>query len=309
MKKEIPVFFAVDNNYAPFLGVTLQSLISNASPEYRYSIYVLTTKDIDEKNEKCILDFQREDFSIHFVSLQKKIAQIKEEFQLRDYYSMETYNRFFIAGMFPQYDKVLYLDCDIIINDDISKLYNIELGNNLVGAVPEAIVVDMEIFGQYVEKTLGVSRYDYFNAGILLMNTKKFREENIENRFITIMKTFKFRVAQDQDYLNVLCKGKVVKVDTTWNATASKKYAQLPSLVHYNLSFKPWHISGINYEEQFWQYAKKTVFYSEIKNIFDNYTEREKERDAEVLRNMIETATEDMNNPNNYYNVTKRVSA
>ena len=169
--EEIPIFFASDNNYAPYLAVALKSLLSNASPDYFYKIHILTT-NLDEEICEKIKRLATPNSSIEIISLAGEIEHIKHRFQLRDYYSIETYYRFFIADMFPQYDKALYLDCDIVVLGDISNLYLTNISNYLVAAAQEQVMSHYKIFGDYVERALGIKVKDYFNAGILLMNTK-----------------------------------------------------------------------------------------------------------------------------------------
>ena len=106
--EEIPIFFASDNNYAPYLAVALKSLLSNASSDYFYKIHILTT-NLDEEISSKLLKLKTNNSSIQIISLAEEIEHIKNRFQLRDYYSIETYYRFFIPDLFPQYDKVLYL--------------------------------------------------------------------------------------------------------------------------------------------------------------------------------------------------------
>ena len=246
-KREIPVFFAIDDNYVPFFAVTLTSLLDNASHDYFYKIYVLTTslrREYAEQLRFIVDDMSADNASIDFVSVREEMEKSSGNFHLRHYYSRETYCRIFIPKVFPQYDKVLYLDSDIVVTGDISELYNIELGNNLVGAANEEVMVDYDVFGTYVEKALGVDRYDYFSAGVLLINAKLYREEKIEEKFIDLMNTFKFRVTQDEDYLNVLCNGRVKKIDIGWNKSAYKTEGfddKNLKLIHYKINWKPWH--------------------------------------------------------------------
>ena len=122
-KQQIPICFATDDNYVPFLTVALASLLDNASKENFYKIYVLTSK-LSQKNMDSILKQKTENSSIEFIQLSKELDKVENLFHLRDYYSKETYYRIFIANLFPQYEKVLYLDCDITVLGDVSKLYN-----------------------------------------------------------------------------------------------------------------------------------------------------------------------------------------
>ena len=94
---------------------------------------------------------------------------------------MTTYFRLFIASLYPQYNKAIYLDSDIVVLHDVAELFNIDIGNNLVGAVPDDIIQKNEVFQEYVEKVVGVSSYkNYFNAGVLVMNLEELRNFHFE---------------------------------------------------------------------------------------------------------------------------------
>ena len=166
----IPIFFAVDDKYVPFLAVTLQSLLNNASQENYYVIKILYTNMSEESKEK-ISKYTRENVNIEYVDLNYYIEKIKEKLYTRDYFSMTTYFRLFISNLYPQYNKAIYLDCDIVLLKDIAELYNIDIGDNLLGAVPDDIIQKNEVFQEYVEKVVGVANYKtYFNAGMLVYN-------------------------------------------------------------------------------------------------------------------------------------------
>ena len=136
IKKEIPVFFAVDDGYCPFLAVAIQSLIDNSSGENTYSVKILNT-DISDENKRRIAGYGRDNVDIEFVDLNYYIKKIKDKLYTRDYYSKTTYFRLFIPNLYPQYDKILYLDSDVVILDDIANLYNMDLGDDLVAAAPD----------------------------------------------------------------------------------------------------------------------------------------------------------------------------
>ncbi len=309
----VPVFFATDDNYAPFLAVALNSLLKNASSTNLYKIYVLTTNLALEHQEKISQVVQKsgKNVSIEFVSLKDKMEQMKSMFHLRDYYSIETYYRFFIPDLFPEYDKVLYLDCDIVVLKDIAELYNTDITQNLVGAAVEEVMTEYDWAGNYVEKALGVDRNTYFNAGILLMNAAEFRKQRIASQFINILQRFTFRVTQDEDYLNVICKDKTVLLDLGWNKTAfkNKKFDDSHlNLVHYKISWKPWHYSGIEYEDYFWNYAQETAYIDELREMLKNYSDKDKARDEAMFKNLVKMCGEDSKDPNSYRAIMERES-
>ncbi len=285
----IPIFFAIDDGYMPFLAVALESLIENSSKKYYYSIKILYT-NISEENKKKINKYKRENVNIEFVDLNYYIEKVKDKLYTRDYYTNTTYFRLFIANLYPQYNKAIYLDSDILVLGDIAELYNQDMGDNLIAAAPDDVIQTTKVFQEYAEKVVGVADYrNYFNAGILLMNLDEFRKFDFQNKFLYLLETIKFTVAQDQDYLNRLCKGKVKIIDKAWdtmpigNETLEEKDLKI---IHYNLADKPWHYDNIKYKEYFWKYAKKTEYYNEICKIKENYSEEERFNDMQQYKNL-----------------------
>jgi lipopolysaccharide biosynthesis glycosyltransferase len=200
--------------------------------------------------------------------------------------------------LFPELDKALYLDSDIVVLDDIAKLYNFNLGNNLVGAARDEVLSFNSEFKKYADMTVGVHHMKYFNAGILLMNLEEFRRQDIFNKFLNLMKVKKYPVAQDQDYLNVLCKDKVKKLPLSWNKTPVKQFYfndKFVKICHFKMAFKPWKYKGILYEEYFWKYAKETEYYDFFKNILDNFTEEDAKKDKEAADSLYQLVVRENN--------------
>ena len=297
-KPIVPIFFAVDDQYVPFLAVTLRSLIDNSSASYNYVIKVLYI-NISKDSKKKLKKYERDNISIEFVDLKYYLDKIKDKLYVRDYYTKTTYFRLFIPNLYPQYDKAIYLDSDIVVLGDISELYNQEIGNNLIAAAPDDVIQTQEVFQEYAEKVVGVADYkDYFNAGILLMNLDELRKFDFQNKFLYLLETIKFTVAQDQDYLNRLCKGRTKIIDKTWDRmpiAIDNIDEKDIKIIHYNLNFKPWRFDNVLYNEYFWEYAKKTDFYNEITKIKETYTEEERFKDMEQYKNLKELAKKESN--------------
>lgn len=290
-KEIIPIFFAVDDFYTDYLCVTLQSLIENCSQDYEYMIYVLID-ELSEANKKVILEMERGNVKVEFASVTEKLRKICEKLHMRDYYTKATYYRFFIPELFPQYDKGLYLDCDIVMTTDIAELYNVEVGDNYIAAIPEEFITDVEVFGIYSEKVLGVPRQEYINAGILVMNLAEMRRVQIKEQFAELLGKVTYRVAQDQDYLNVICKDKTLILAKTWNKTPMPMADRTitPKIAHYKINFKPWKFDNLPYGELFWKYAKNTACYERLIANKENYSEESKERDKNQYIGLVRLA-------------------
>ena len=212
----IPIFYACDNNFVKYTVVSLYSMIQNASKEYKYHVYILHT-DIEEETKKSVYALANENFEISFEDVTDYLDTIADKLPLRDYYSKTTYFRMFIAEMFPEYDKAIYIDSDTVVQGDISKMYRTNIREAYLGACHEQAMVQVDEFGTYAEKVVGVSRYNFFNAGVILINCDKFRVHFVLDKFIQYLHTYNFVVTQDEDYLNLICKDHVYWLDQRWN--------------------------------------------------------------------------------------------
>lgn len=300
MNKIIPIFFATDNNYMPFLKVAVQSITENASKDYTYNIHVLY-HTLSDDSKAMLNEYNTQNFNIIYNNVEDSLAKLNNHLFVRDYYSKATYYRIFIPSMFPEYKKALYLDCDIVVNKDISLLFNTELGNNLLAGVPDEAVAGIPEFYSYTRDFLGVHESNYFNAGILVMNLETLREFNFEDKFVDLVSKYQFKVAQDQDYLNVLCKDRVVYLPKIWNKMPIEDKDTTENdicLIHYNLSFKPWHYDGILYESWFWKYTQNAGLTEAINQIKADFTYEDQLNDktcGEALIKLAGLKSEDEN--------------
>ena len=254
-KKVVHLFFTVDDNYIPFLSTTMASIVDHASNKYVYRIVVIHD-GLSLQSKRTIRKYQNnKNIFVSFFNVALKVQALSVKLDVRDYYTITTYYRLFLPDLFPTISRGLYLDSDIVVLDDIAKLYFTDIGDNLVGAIPDSSVQEYEEFQNYVTKIIDMDYREYFNAGILLMNFKKLREFNLERRAFKLLERVTFKVAQDQDVLNYLCKGKTHLIEKKWNVMPLGERMEKPSLVHYNLMFKPWNLKNIMYEEYFWKYA------------------------------------------------------
>ena len=298
--KEIPIIFSVNDTYLPFLDVSLRSLIDNASKDYKYRIFILNTGLNQDKANK-LKELEDDNFSINFMDISAHIANIYNQLKDVFYFSLAAYYRLFAGSLFPQYSKILYLDCDTVILGDISQLYNIDLGDNILGGILDYAVRSTPEFQKYVKEAVSVAPDKYINSGILVINLEKFRENKIEEKFINLIQNYNFEVVDpDQAYLNFLCKDKIKYLPNGWNKTAAAKILEGNlNIVHYALCDKPWQSDDVPNGEYFWQYAKYSTFYDEIIQIRQNQTEEDRlKRQAgsiKLMERCIEIAESNVN--------------
>ena len=303
-RKNIPIFFACDDNFVKFTIVSLFSIKENASKENHYTVYVLHTGITSAMMEK-LYELQDENFTVIFRDVTDYLYSISDKLPIRDYYSKTTYYRVFIAEMYPEYDKAIYIDSDTVVQGDISELYDTDIGDCYVGACHEQAMVQVDEFGTYVERVIGIDRNNFFNAGLLLINCVEFREHMVLDKFVHYLKQYTFVVTQDEDYLNLICKDRVFWLDQRRN---TEVFGEIPypaeeaKMIHYIMVNKPWHYADCRFGDIFWKYTEKTSVYGEIKQILDSYPEEKKQRDALSAENLVKLAVAETLRPDNFKN-------
>ena len=293
----IPIFFTIDDGYAPYLHVELISLIKNASKDIRYKIIVVY-QELNEENRnnlaKLVEDYPN--FEMEFKFMKQSLDMITDRIENRlrsDYFTMTIYFRIFIPDMYPEYDKAIYIDSDIIVPGDISELYDTDMHDNLIGVVTDGSVNDVPELQRYMTESLGLKLGDYFNSGMLLMNMKELRNVHLAEHFLYLLNKYHFDcVAPDQDYLNSMCYGKIEYLDSCWDAMPNRNKPEIenPKIIHYNLFDKPWCYDDIQYQDYFWEYAKQSVYYDKIKAYKAAYTDKQKEDDHAHLLDLFRRA-------------------
>lgn len=292
---QIPIFFACDDNYIPFLGVALSSLKRNASKEYSYRIIVLN-EGLKHENIERINRLAEQWFTIEYFDIAPTINKLREalSLRLRDYYSVAIYYRMFIPTLFPNLDKAIYLDGDIVVVGDISQFYNTNIEGKLVAAINDRLVLDTPEFVRYVEDGVGIKAEQYFNSGVLVMNLKEFRIQDIEKQFIDLLLKYNFdSVCPDQDYLNVLCRNSKVMLPICWNKMPLPDETFDVSSVkicHYNSFEKPWRHDGVLFGDIFWKEASQTEFYDELKAMKDRFSMQDKEEENKAIQSLVYNA-------------------
>ena len=172
-EERIPIFFSVDDRFVPCLVVALNSIVKNTNSRNTLEIHILYT-ELSQRSFDLLREFQSKRVSVQFDDCSDYLRAITDRLPIRDYYSKTTYYRLFIADMFPELDKMLYLDSDIIVLGDVADLYHHDIGDNILGA-PVDRVMKLPECKLYAEKALGIDGTAYMNAGARLSNTKEFR--------------------------------------------------------------------------------------------------------------------------------------
>jgi len=271
------ICFASDRNYLDYTFVAIQSIIEHASDDYCYDIVILGT-DCAGREEPFRSLFSK-NVSVRILDMEAYI----EKFGMRDFYvsgniPMASYFRFFIPEIFSEYSKVLYLDGDVLVCDDVKFLLAEDLGDALVGAVRDAGTLALPKKRQaYLEKRLGVSPEKYFCSGIMLYNVEACNAFNFSNRCIAKLEELVAPPYHDQDVLNSVTRGRVKQIPLRWHLITTvlplvemnrlsggadvtaeyQKAIKEPGILHY-AGAKPWNEDRIALADLWWKTADAT---------------------------------------------------
>ncbi len=275
---EINICFSSDNNYAQHMAVTMASILSNASNEDNYNFYVLDGGISQKDKEKIEKLKSIKDFSISYFNVDKNDFSDCPMTGYVKYITLPTYYRFKIPSLLKNVDKVLYLDCDLVLNADIKELYSTDIEDYYLAAIPEA-------YNNLHRERMDISAREYYcNAGVLLINNKKWREDKIEEKLFEYAQNPKMKVIyQDQDIINAVLMYRIKYMPLKWNLQhvaidyddsfpyhKMERFAALnnPSLIHYSHKDKPWGVLCDNkFKHLYYQYLQLTPYKKEISSI------------------------------------------
>ena len=296
-QNEVVIFFTIDDNYAPYLAVALNSAIKNSSPSRGYRAIVLH-EGVSEENIKRIKALEEDNFRIEFTPMSRGLEAICDRMGNRlrcDYFTLTIYFRLFIAEMYPELKRAVYIDSDVVLLSDIADLYDTEIGENLIGACRDSSVAGVPELCYYMEEGIGVKPEKYINSGVLLMNLEQMRRGRFEEHFLTLLTTYAFdTIAPDQDYLNAICADRIYYLDEAWDTMPrdDEPARDDARLVHYNLFSKPWCYDGIQYGGEFWQYAMDSGYYLDLIEYKKGYTDEKRAQDKACLELLIKRGSE-----------------
>lgn len=204
---KLVVVYSSDDNYAQHTGVSIISLLENNKHFKEICIYVIDNEISKINKEKLIEIINKYKRKITFVNFNK----YKEELHLNMQWdiAISAYARLFISSIVPKnIDKILYFDCDIVVVNKIDELWNTDIEDYYIAGVEDTVSSTTKLM-------VGLSKKDkYINSGMLLINLKKWRRDNIEDKFIKFIDSKNGRVTHhDQGVINGVLyeKSKILK--------------------------------------------------------------------------------------------------
>ena len=243
----IDVALSIDNNYVQHCAVLIASILKNNTSQYKYRFHILDGGITYENKKKLESMKYIQDYIIEYYDM------CKFDFSFlplnRSWISAATYYRLMLTKILPEtIDKILYLDCDIVVDGNLSEFYETDVSTVYAGVIEDE---------SSVRNSLKLGLKNYFNAGVLLLNLQKLREFDFQTTWINYYKENESIIdLQDQDILNGVFNGNVKWLPLKWNANATlftepeykhnysdeeADYAEKNRIIiHYTAEEKPW---------------------------------------------------------------------
>ena len=274
MTQDIHIVLSSNEKYKEFLFAAIRSLVRHTSQLSRVKFHILS-RDLRESTKEKIhmLTHGQVDITKVDITLFENFPQMK----IYPHLSVESYFRYLIPDLWPDLNRALYMDCDTIAKDDICKLWDLELGDCMVGACEEGY----DYFLKWKQE-IGIKGF-YFNAGVMILDLKKFREHGIvEKLFSKTLEVGDRAEFADQDILNVVLDGNVKLLPARYNITVStcqksgagnqnrpeflykigdlQQAVQSPGILHYNSPLKPTHLNCVHtFKHEWFRYAEDSL--------------------------------------------------
>lgn len=289
----VTVVFCTDENYAPYTGVAIRSLVEHFNPARALELVVFTDRldrDTRKRLEACA--GARPDSSFTFVEIEPFLSLRPSEYYTGKgtYISKAAYYRLYAPTALAHHDRAVYLDSDVIVLGDVAELQD-SLGDEdwIAACTDFAGVAHCTLNAnhrEHLSKTLKIEdRISFFNSGVMAMNLRAMRSDSAQEKIAAVLRTHQNPRFHDQDILNIACAGRVRLLDHVWNYAGwyehigdldfkrnlpAPLYANFvkaglaPKIAHYLGPRKPWHHPDMPWAGHFWECARKTPFYEQL---------------------------------------------
>ena len=244
---------ACDDNYSKHAGVVIASILKNADKTDYLHFYILDGGITAQNKDKILQLREIKECEINFVTIDDKIFADYVAVQTHSYITLPAYYRLKIASLLPNVDRIIYFDCDVVVNSSLAELFYTDMNS-----LPVAGVRD-------INRKMLKKNPSYINSGMLLIDVKNIRENNIEQLFLGWTKeNFKSITCGDQEIINEALRDRIKIVDDKWNVQSSNfinrsSYMKNPLVVHFVARRKPWHWASFSYHRDlYFKYLQLT---------------------------------------------------
>ena len=205
-----PIVIAFTSNYFVPAATTLKSILDSSAPGVKYEVICLVSEEIPSCQQQLLRRMAGNRMIFRYVELDGSM----DGAYVDPRYSEAASYRLLLPEILPDYETVIYIDCDVIVRNDLSALYTeIDLDKFLLAAVYEAPIE------QQAERwaAIGCDPKGYFNSGMLVLNLQQMREESTSTKLMQELKT-DYLEFPDQDVLNKVCRDRVFPLPPIYNS-------------------------------------------------------------------------------------------
>lgn len=259
------IVFTIDRMFVEHMTVTIASILLKAHASDAFTFYIVES-DITEDDKHKILDLKKiKDFEVKFIRIDNDKYK---KFPTIGHFKPANYYRISLPSLLKNVDKVLYLDCDILIRKSLSKFFKMSFDNTYALVVDDSRV-GKDLFPNQI-KNLGLNKY--FNSGVMMLNLKKMREDNIEEKCFEFIKKYPKKIkCVDQCVFNYVFKGNVKFIEDIYNIQYNPSLKYIVSrykdmikncvVFHLTSECKPWIVGKYHpYKIKYYYYLSKTAY-------------------------------------------------
>lgn len=287
MKKKLNIVMTTDENYIIPTMVTISSIVSSANDNVIFDIYILCKKELmnNPKNILGSLEKNNDRIKIKYIPIQDERL---DKAVTMAHIPVASYYRLYISKFLLE-DRCLFVDGDMIIKNDLQSIYDIDLEDYYVAAVRDmGIQNHKEDYKNYAQYLNIPTMDNYVNAGFMLFNLKKIRQDHLEEKMImAVVYGYKY---MDQDILNKYCYGKIKILPNEYDFFTEYYDDTITKNIfvyHFTGAFKPWICTRLSINTLWWKEAKKVLNTSTYEEIRHNAERYETENDWNYICNAV----------------------
>lgn len=276
-KEQINICFYCNIHNSPYVSVSINSILSNCVDDKKYHVFILE-EELPSNIKKLFKTLEKPNFRISFLNIKAALSNIDFEINKIKKFNMQTYYKFFIPRIFKNFNKIVCLDCNTIVLDDISKLYALNIRDSFIAACTDILVCSKE--KKYLNDVLKIKNTDtYANTSVLVFNIPKCLNFDFENKALIVAKDTKCFKFVEADIFNKMLPS-IKFIDSSYNVSLIsdkdqqyhviskmldiyKRDLSKPKIICFN-EVLPFHNVVSEKADIWWHYARKTPFYEDI---------------------------------------------
>ena len=259
----INISIAFTDDYSLPANVLIASILKSSRNDDEFTFHILDEGLLDSTKNTLFRLKKIKDFEVNFVDINVSDF-VNFPLPKTGHFRLVNYYRIKIPSLLPQLSKVLYLDCDVIVQNSLKSLFDLDISSFHLGAAKS-------VTSYKNNRRLGIPKFiPYINSGVMLINAEKWRSENIESKLVHYISTAPQEklINVDQDAINAVLYGSIYHIDRRWNVEIRNdvtypiyytEFLNDPFVLHYASSDKPW-LEGTKHDTSIFNFYKGIIY-------------------------------------------------